>query len=500
MRSPGSSATTSTAAPRCSRRRRGRAYTDTAAASGSNSYTIKAVDYAGNVSSASTAFAVVFDTMPPPAPTNLQAPSPARLPSLSWTAPTDVSGIDHYVITRDGSAVGASTTTSYTDTPAPSEGTHTYTVLAVDKAGNTGLPTAPKTVTVDSTPPPVPTGLTGPSPSTAKPVLSWTSGGPDVGSGFKSYEVFRNGVLMGSPTGASFSDTTLTTNGSYTYTVRALDNAGNESASSSAVAIVWDSTPPPSPSGLNGPVVVTGAPHLAWFSGGPDGLSGFDHYDVYRARRWSRSTTSTARRHGRRTPTAATATPSACGRRRAATRRCRPARASSCCATRRAPARRQRPQARRRRHAADAHAGTTATRRDELRRTAPRAARARPHDRQGPATAQTVDDEVLANSVYVLHGSSTIDAGGEPLDAVSARWRSGFDTVAPPAPTSLARGDADERADRRLSPVLRRRDPRLGHHRATTSTGTASASRRASRPPLAGTAAVAARRRLRRTR
>ena len=28
--------------------------------------------------------------------------------------------------------------------------------------------------------------------------------------------------------------------------------------------------------------MVTSTPHLDWFCGGPDGLSGLDHYDVYR--------------------------------------------------------------------------------------------------------------------------------------------------------------------------------------------------------------------------
>ena len=45
---------------------------------------------------------------------------------------------------------------------------------------------------------------------------------------------------------------------------------------------MWDNIAPPIPTGLTGAAVVTTTPHLDWFSGGPDSLSGLDHYDVYR--------------------------------------------------------------------------------------------------------------------------------------------------------------------------------------------------------------------------
>jgi fibronectin type 3 domain-containing protein len=259
------------------------AFTHTGAAVGTNVYTVKAIDLAGNVSAASAAKTIVFDNTAPGQPTNLAGTSPTNLPSLSWTAPTDVSGINHYDVYRDGVSIGSTTATTYADSPAPAEGSYVYTVAAVDNAGNSGPASAGRTILVDSTPPPVPISLGGASPTSTKPVLNWTSGGPDAGSGFARYNVYRNGALAGTATGTTFTDTALAVNGSFSYTVRAVDVSGNESAASAAAAIVWDNVAPPAPSGLTGPAVVTTSPHLDWFSGGPDGLAGFDHYDVYRS-------------------------------------------------------------------------------------------------------------------------------------------------------------------------------------------------------------------------
>ena len=61
---------------------------------------------AGNVSAASAAKTIVYDTTPPGTADNLAGASPTNLPALSWTAPTDVSGINHYEVFRDGVSSG----------------------------------------------------------------------------------------------------------------------------------------------------------------------------------------------------------------------------------------------------------------------------------------------------------------------------------------------------------------------------------------------------------
>jgi cellulose 1,4-beta-cellobiosidase len=87
--------------------------------------------------------------------------------------------------------------------------------------GDTSAPSAPSGLTV--------TGTTSDSVS-----LSWTPATDNVG--VTGYDVFRGTTLAGTVTGTSFTDTGLTASTSYSYTVKALDAAGNVSAASAAVS------------------------------------------------------------------------------------------------------------------------------------------------------------------------------------------------------------------------------------------------------------------------
>ena len=77
-------------------------------------------------------------------------------------------------------------------------------------------------VVYDKTAPPVATGLNAAAtPTNAKPALTWTSGGADALSGFARYDIYRGAVLAGSSATPAFTDTALSTSGSYSYTVKA---------------------------------------------------------------------------------------------------------------------------------------------------------------------------------------------------------------------------------------------------------------------------------------
>ncbi|MEV6015081.1 MULTISPECIES: glycoside hydrolase family 6 protein [unclassified Streptomyces] len=56
--------------------------------------------------------------------------------SLSWSASTDDTAVTGYDVYRDGTKVGSSTTTSYTDSGLSASTTYKYTVKAKDAAGN----------------------------------------------------------------------------------------------------------------------------------------------------------------------------------------------------------------------------------------------------------------------------------------------------------------------------------------------------------------------------
>ncbi len=77
------------------------------------------------------------DTTAPSAPTNLAAgtTSSTTVP-LTWTASTDNVGVTGYHIYRNGTQVGTSTGTSFTDSGLTASTTYSYTVKANDAAGN----------------------------------------------------------------------------------------------------------------------------------------------------------------------------------------------------------------------------------------------------------------------------------------------------------------------------------------------------------------------------
>ena len=135
------------------------------------------------------------------------------------------------------SSLGTDTTAPYTATwnNAP-VGTHALTAVATDNANATRT-SATVSVTVrqnaDVTAPSVPTGLAAPTRGPRSIQLAWAASSDNPGgSGLAGYDVYRNGTLVGSPTGNGFTDTALVPSTQYRYRVRARDNAGNASAQS----------------------------------------------------------------------------------------------------------------------------------------------------------------------------------------------------------------------------------------------------------------------------
>src|SRR6266850_3157590 len=90
----------------------------------------------------------------------------------------------------------------------------------------------------DTTAPTVPQNLTATAAGPTQVDLSWTASTDSGGSGLAGYRVFRGGTQITTTTATTYSDTGLTANTAYTYTVRAYDNAtpANVSADSSAAS------------------------------------------------------------------------------------------------------------------------------------------------------------------------------------------------------------------------------------------------------------------------
>lgn len=107
-------------------------------------YTVAAFDAEDNVSaqsgsvSATTLASSSTDTTPPSVPPGLSASAVSSSQiNLTWTASTDNVGVTGYKVYRNGTQIGTTAGTSYSDTGLSVSTTYSYTVAAYDAAGNT---------------------------------------------------------------------------------------------------------------------------------------------------------------------------------------------------------------------------------------------------------------------------------------------------------------------------------------------------------------------------
>lgn len=137
-------------------------------------------------------------------------------------------------------------------------GTHTFSVRAIDAAGNIDPTPATDTFTftvptsTDTTPPSVPTGLQATAPTSLVVALSWNASTDTGGSGLDGYNIYRNGAKINNNlvTATTYNDVTVNANTGYSYKVEAVDTNGNRSAQTAAVNV----TTPASATGLRGDV------------------------------------------------------------------------------------------------------------------------------------------------------------------------------------------------------------------------------------------------------
>ena len=116
---------------------------------------------------------------------------------------------------------------------------------AVDAAGNESAQSAAVTVVYDKTgtahadqPPAAAT------PTNAKPALDWDSGGSDTLTGLDHYEVYRGAALVGCSATTAYTDTSLSSSGSHSYTVKAVDGAGNHPSPRARRVVIFDVVAP----------------------------------------------------------------------------------------------------------------------------------------------------------------------------------------------------------------------------------------------------------------
>ncbi|MBD3232464.1 MAG: DUF1565 domain-containing protein [candidate division Zixibacteria bacterium] len=181
------------------------------------------------------------DSQNPSVPTNLtyEVISPSQI-NLSWNASTDNVAVTGYNVYRNSNFLASTTVTRYTDTELSVGTTYTYTVSALDAAGNESDRSSEVTATVqspsdDTEAPSVPQILSYQSVSSSQIDLVWDTATDNVG--VAGYKIFRDGNQIVSTDNTSYSDTGLQQMTTYVYTILAYDAAGNESAQSNPVIV-----------------------------------------------------------------------------------------------------------------------------------------------------------------------------------------------------------------------------------------------------------------------
>jgi chitodextrinase len=248
--------------------------------------TSKTFDYAYDNVFASPSF--VVDNGAPSAPTNLQVTGMTNSSvSLSWDPATDDVGVVDYRIYRDGSSIGDvdGATTTYTDATSVPNQSYTYKVYALDAVGHQSPASNSVSVdTPDTQAPNAPTGLTGHAVAGANEIdLSWNAATDNRGvTGYKVYRSGQAGAIATLGTTLSFADTTVASATTYTYTVTALDGAGNESpASAGATVTTSDTVAPTSPGAVSATAVSDSSITVTW--GASTDAGGVAAYDVFRS-------------------------------------------------------------------------------------------------------------------------------------------------------------------------------------------------------------------------
>ncbi|MEV0714474.1 fibronectin type III domain-containing protein [Asanoa sp. NPDC050611] len=147
---------------------------------------------------------------------------------------------------------------------------------------NLGSLSTSGTCSGDCTAPSAPTGLTVSGATNTSVSLSWAAATDNVG--VTGYQVFRDGTLVGSPSGTSFTDSGRSPGQTYQYQVRAVDAAGNVSGPSATVSATTtgcagDCTVPSAPT-LSSTGKTDTSVSLSW-TGATDNV-GVTGYEVYR--------------------------------------------------------------------------------------------------------------------------------------------------------------------------------------------------------------------------
>jgi hypothetical protein len=195
------------------------ALTGTALADGVRTIAATATDVAGNASTASTALSVTIRTAAPTVPTVTGPASPTNVNTPSFTFTSDAGVTFQCSLSTGADKFAACPVGAYAAQP---DGSYTFKARAIDVAGNSSV-SAPFSLTIDTVAPIANISANPPSvTNNTKPSFSFAS---DAGSTFQCS--LTSGAASFSACTSPFSPAAALVDGSYTFSVKATDLAGN---------------------------------------------------------------------------------------------------------------------------------------------------------------------------------------------------------------------------------------------------------------------------------
>ncbi|SDX07038.1 fibronectin type III domain-containing protein [Paenibacillus sp. CF384] len=189
----------------------------------SYSFTVKAKDAVGNISSASSSLSVTTSSSA----------------AANWTNCAGENNTCSFSGTKEV-RYGANGSYAY--------GTFTNSVYCGNSTFGDPIPGSYKTCDVnlggsggaDTQAPSTPANLTSPSKTSTSVSLSWSASTDNVA--VTGYDVYSGTTLVGSATGTAFTVSGLTANTAYSFSVKAKDAAGNVSAASTSISVTTNAS------------------------------------------------------------------------------------------------------------------------------------------------------------------------------------------------------------------------------------------------------------------
>jgi hypothetical protein len=227
---------------------------------------VLAVDGAGNVGDWSDSRMLTIDTTAPPAPSLVSPENGENIldntPTFKWTSVSDPSGVVYNIqVDNDPDFsspevnVAGLTDNTYTSSALADEN-YSWRVRAKDNVGNIGNWSETWQFTVDTIPPAA-FDLSSPTHNSwvtiKRPTLSWGASS-DSGSGLKQYRVFVDDAEKVTTSGTSWQVDYDLGEGSHSCYVKAEDQAGNFTQSTSTFTVKVDTVAPETARFLSGSV------------------------------------------------------------------------------------------------------------------------------------------------------------------------------------------------------------------------------------------------------